>query len=106
MLPMTDASSRYNVTKREAPFKQHSQVNHSKKEYVRGQAYTNTVEGFFSVLKRGLIGTYHHVSAEHLQRYLGEFDFRYNTREAIGFNDTERASMLLGSIGGKRLTYY
>lgn len=113
---MTDASPAYNATKREAPFAKHSQVNHSKKEYARGIVTTNTVEGFFSIMKRGLIGTYHHVSSHHLQRYLHEFDFRYNNRETkgrdeqgrvirTGPNDTERTVAALKGIGGKRLTY-
>ena len=59
-------------------FASHETVNHSIKEYVRGDAHTNTVEGYFSIFKRGIYGVYHHVSAEHLKRYLGEFDFRYN----------------------------
>lgn len=103
---MTDSSPRYNLLKRENPFKAYNQINHSRKIYVQGIVHTNTIEGFFSVLKRGLIGTYHHVSSEHLQRYVGEFDFRYNTRSANGINDAERANMLLRGIGGKRLKYY
>jgi transposase-like protein len=99
---MTDSSPRYNDVKRENPFKSYEQVNHSKKEYVRGNVHTNTVEGFFSLLKRGLIGTYHHVSSHHLQRYVAEFDFRYNNREVT---DTERANNALKGIAGKRLTY-
>jgi hypothetical protein len=66
---------------------------------------TNTVEGYFSILKRGIIGTYHHVSPQHLKRYLAEFDFRYNERSALGVNDKERAARLLKGIVGKRLTY-
>ncbi len=62
-------------------------VNHGADEYVRGDAHTNTIEGFFSIMKRGIIGTYHHVSEAHLHRYLAEFDFRYNTRTALGVND-------------------
>jgi transposase-like protein len=83
----------------------HSTVNHSAKEYVRGDAHTNTVEGYFSILKRGLIGTYHHVSEAHLQRYVTEFDFRYNHRTAQGFTDDQRANAALKEIAGKRLTY-
>ena len=63
-------------------FADHQTVNHSKKEYVRGTASTNTIEGYFSLLKRGLTGTYHHVSKHHLHRYLAEFDFRYNARKS------------------------
>src|SRR4029077_4959050 len=80
-------------------------VRHSTGEYVRGDAHTNTVEGYFSILKRGIIGTYHHVSPKHLKRYLAEFDFRYNERMALGVNDTERATKALKGVVGKRLTY-
>ena len=66
---------------------------------------TNTIEGYFSILKRGIIGTYHHVSQQHLKRYLAEFDFRYNERSALGVNDSARAGKLLKGIVGKRLTY-
>jgi hypothetical protein len=65
-------------------------VNHSAKEYVRGDAHTNTVEGFFSIFKRGVYGVYHHISEAH--RYLAEFDFRYSNRSALGINDVERAT--------------
>jgi transposase-like protein len=74
-------------------FASHATVNHSIKEYVRGDAHTNTVEGYFSIFKRGIYGVYHHVSAEHLKRYLGEFDFRYNHRIALGFDDATRAAI-------------
>jgi transposase-like protein len=84
------------------PFKAHSSVNHSAGEYSRGKAHTNTVEGYFSILKRGIIGTYHHVSSHHLNRYVNEFDFRYNNRKVT---DTERATSTLKGIDGKRLTY-
>lgn len=83
-------------------FDKHSKVNHSAGEYVRGIATTNTVESSFALLKRGLYGTFHHVSEQHLQRYATEFDFRWNQRKVT---DTERASALLGQIGGKRLMY-
>lgn len=88
-----------------ASFASHATVNHSIKEYVRGDAHTNTVEGYFSILKRGIVGVYHHVSQEHLKRYLAEFDFRYNERAALGIGDVERASRALRGIVGKRLTY-
>jgi transposase-like protein len=84
---------------------QHSTVRHKTGEYVRGSAHTNTVEGYFSILKRGLIGTYHHVSEQHLQRYVNEFDFRYNHRQSLGVDDQQRAHALLRSVEGKRLTY-
>jgi transposase-like protein len=83
----------------------HASVNHSIGEYVRGDAHTNTIEGYFSILKRGIIGTYHHVSPQHLKRYLAEFDFRYNTRTAVGVDDATRASVALRGIVGKRLMY-
>jgi transposase-like protein len=88
-----------------AHFIQHSSVNHSAKEYVRGDIHTNTIEGVFSVLKRGMVGTYQHCSEQHLQRYLNEFDFRYSTRTKLGFNDTTRAAEILKGAEGKRLTY-
>jgi alkyl sulfatase BDS1-like metallo-beta-lactamase superfamily hydrolase len=72
---------------------------------VRGDVYTNTAENYFSVLKRGIYGVYQHVSEAHLQRYLSEFDFRYNTRAALGYTDGERAVKALKGIDGKRLTY-
>jgi transposase-like protein len=102
---MTDASPRYNVIKREQPFAAYDQVNHAQGEYARGIASTNSVEGYFSILKRGLIGTYHHVSSAHLHRYTNEFDFRFNHREALGYSDTQRANQVLREIAGKRLTY-
>ena len=80
-------------------------VNHSAGEYSRGNAHSNTVEGFFSILKRGLIGKYHHVAPKHLGRYCTEFDFRYNTRTALGYTDAQRAELALKGISGKRLTY-
>jgi transposase-like protein len=86
-------------------FATHQTVNHSIGEYVRGDAHTNTVENYFSILKRGIIGTYHHVSQAHLKRYVGEFDFRYNNRSGLGVSDAERAVAALKGIDGKRLTY-
>jgi hypothetical protein len=72
---------------------------------VRGEAYTNTVEGFFSILKRGIYGVYHHVSEAHLHRYLAEFDFRYSHRMKLGYSDGERAALAIKGAEGKRLTY-
>lgn len=86
-------------------FNRHSTVNHSIEEYVRGDVYTNTVENYFSILKRGIIGTYHHISNEHMSMYLAEFDFRYNNRISHGVNDTERAVRAIKGAEGKRLTY-
>ena len=100
---MTDDSNIYTKVGRE--FAEHGVDNHSAKEYVRGDVTTNTVESSFSLLKRGLIGTFHHVGEQHLQRYVTEFDFRWNTRTRLGFNDVQRAEIALKNIGGKRLTY-
>jgi transposase-like protein len=86
-------------------FPGHASVNHSIGEYVRGAVYTNTIEGYFSILKRGITGTYHHVSQQHLKRYLGEFDFRYNERSGLGVNDTERSAKAVVGAVGKRVTY-
>ncbi len=84
----------------------HGTVNHSIEEYVRGFFWhTNTVENYFSILKRGITGTYHHVSQAHLKRYLAEFDFRYNERSGLGVEDAERMSKSIGGIVGKRRTY-
>lgn len=83
----------------------HESVDHSAKEYVRGDVHVNSLEGFFSVFKRGLVGTYQQVSERHLPRYLAEFDFRQNTRERLGINDTQRADIALKATAGKRLTY-
>lgn len=83
----------------------HEVVNHSILEYVRGDAHTNTIEGYFSILKRGITGVYHHVSPKHLKRYLAEFDFRYNERAALNVNDDERARKAIEGVRGKRLTY-
>ncbi len=80
-------------------------VNHSLGEYVRGDVHTNTIESYFSILKRGITGTYHHVSRQHLKRYLAEFDFRYNERTALGIEDEARADKLVRGIVGKWLTY-
>ncbi len=86
-------------------FASHEAVKHSADEYVRGEAHTNTVEGFFSILKRGINGTYQHVSEEHLKRYLAEFDFRYSNRVALGVDDESRAARIVTGAKGKRLTY-
>ena len=101
---MTDESPVYPGIGRE--FAGHGTVNHSAEEYVRATFWhTNTAEGYFSMLKRGIIGVYHHVSETHLHRYLAEFDFRHNNRIALGVNDTERANKALRGVVGKRLTY-
>lgn len=100
---MTDDAGQYRVVGPE--FAGHETVNHGIGEYVRGEAHTNTVEGYFSILKRGIHGTYHHVSQQHLKRYLAEFYFRYNERSALEVTDSERADKALKGIEGKRLTY-
>jgi transposase-like protein len=81
-------------------FARHDTVTHSRHEYVRGAVTTNTVEGFFSLLKRGIIGTFHHVSRRHLHRYMAEFEFRYNTRK---MDDGERTIRAIRGAEGKRL---
>jgi hypothetical protein len=86
-------------------FREHLTVDHSKEEYVRGEATTNTVEGFFSIFKRGMKGINQHCSENHLHRYLAEYDFRHINRTALGVSDAERTVNALKGIEGKRLTY-
>jgi transposase-like protein len=100
---MTDEATAYRYLAHH--FAKHSSVKHRIGEYVRGDAYTNTIEGFFSIFKRGMRGVYQFCSEKHLHRYLAEFDFRYSNREALGCNDEQRAARLLCGIVGKRLTY-
>jgi transposase-like protein len=100
---MTDEAPMYTRVGRW--FADHQTVNHAAKEYVRGDAYTNTLEGYFSIVKRGVYGVYHHVSEAHLKRYLAEFDFRYSYRVKTGYNDMARMDRALAGIVGKRLTY-
>jgi len=88
-----------------AEFAAHERVNHSAKEYAREDVTTNTVEGFFSIFKRGMTGVYQHCGEQHLQRYLDEFDFRYSNRAALGIDDTERTRRAIKGGDGKRLTY-
>jgi transposase-like protein len=83
----------------------HEMVDHSAYEFVRGDAHTNTLEGYYSIFKRGMRGVYQHCSEKHLHRYVAEFDFRYNNRSAMSIEDTERANNALRGIAGKRLTY-
>lgn len=99
---MTDDAGQYRHMNRDFA---HETVNHGAGEYVRGEAHTNTIEGYFSILKRGITGTFHHVSQQHLKRYLAEFDFRYNEREALGVTDAMRAAKAVKGIEGKRLMY-
>src|SRR5205823_156784 len=102
---MTDEASWYKNL--ETHFKRHESVNHSEKEYVAGDGFvhSNSVEGFFSVFKRGMKGVYQHCKEKHLHRYLAEFDFRYSNRVALGVNDVARTEQLVKGIVGKRLTY-
>ena len=100
---MTDESYIYRGIGRE--FAEHSAVHHQRDEYVRGDVTTNTVEGCFSIFKRGMRGVYQHCAEKHLHRYLAEFEFRYSHREATGCNDEDRANQMLRGIVGKRLTY-
>lgn len=100
---MTDTAGQYLHAGKK--FARHEMVDHGALEYVRGDAHSNTVENYFSILKRGIIGVYHHVSEAHLHRYLAEFDFRYSNREGCGIDDANRAELALQGFGGKRLTY-
>jgi transposase-like protein len=99
---MTDTSS---VLRSAGANRKHSRVNHTRKEYVRYEGgicvSTNSVEGYFANLKRGLTGVYHHVGKQHLHRYLSEFDFRYNARK---IKDGDRALLAIKAVSGKRLT--
>jgi len=101
----TDGANYY----RFMPVSLHETVDHSHGEYVRytssGKVHTNTVEGAFSIFRRGMVGTYQHCGEQHLHRYLSEFDFRYSTREKLGVNDEVRAEIALKGGMGKRLTY-
>jgi transposase-like protein len=107
---MTDAAALYRGMNKQGYFASHDRIDHSKKEYARyvsGRAviHTNTVEGYFSVFKRGMRGIYQHCKERHLHRYLSEFDFRYNNRIALGVDDQERATRVLKGVTGKRLKY-
>ena len=86
-------------------FAAHDWTTHSAEEYVRGDVHTNTVEGYFSIFKRGMKGIYQHCSKQHLHRYLAEFEFHYSNRAANGIGDTARAALILKGAEGKRLTY-
>lgn len=102
----TDEAKQYTHLGRE--FADHDFTTHSKGEYVKRekpQVHTNTVEGFYSIFKRGMKGVYQHCGKQHLHRYAAEFDFRYNNRLANGVDDLERADIALKSTAGKRLTY-
>ncbi len=99
----TDESRLYSKVGRE--FAAHETVKHSDYEYVRGDVTTNTVEGYFSIFKRGMKGVYQHCSEKHLHRYLAEFDFRYSNRVRLGVDDVERTERALKGVVGRRLTY-
>ncbi|MGH2639779.1 MAG: IS1595 family transposase, partial [Rhabdochlamydiaceae bacterium] len=103
---MTDEAPHYKFVSKQ--YNRHSTINHREYEYSRLEAdgilaSVNTVEGFFSLLKRGVYGSFHHVSKQHLQSYLSEFDFRYNARK---MDDGERRQLAIKGARGKRLTYY
>jgi hypothetical protein len=100
---MTDEANIYPEVGSE--FASHDAVNHGEKEYVRGEITTNTVEGYYSIFKRGMKGVYQHCAEKHLHRYLSEFDFRYSNRVALGVNDGERRTLAIKGAAGKRLTY-
>lgn len=100
---MTDDSHFYKPVGKE--FASHESVNHSEEEYVRGLAHTNTIEGYFSIFKRGMVGVYQHCGEQHLKRYLTEFDFRYSNRIALGVDDAIRAELAIKGAEGRRLTY-
>jgi len=99
---MTDEAGQYAHLSRHFA---HDFVRHSADEWSRGIIHTNTVEGFYSVFKRGMKGVYQHCSERHLQRYVAEFDFRYNNRVKLGVDDVTRTGKALRGIVGKRLTY-
>jgi transposase-like protein len=100
---MTDEAGQYKFLDRS--FARHDYVSHGRGEYGRGEIHTNTVEGAFSIFKRGMRGVYQHCAKKHLHRYVAEFEFRYNNRVANGFDDRERSEQALRGTVGKRLTY-
>jgi transposase-like protein len=100
---MTDKAQQYiNIGK---GFAEHGRVEHESYEWARGDIHTNTVEGYYSIFKRGMKGVYQHCSEKHLHRYLAEFDFRYSNRVRLGVDDAERTAKALQGVVGKRLTY-
>jgi hypothetical protein len=103
---MTDEN--YSYIKVGHEFAAHGIVKHMHGEYVSkddGSLHTNTIEGFFSIFKRGMKSVYQHCAHNHLHRYLAEFDFRYNNRVALGMEDSQRTDKMLQGVVGKRLTY-
>ncbi len=99
----TDEAGQYN--KLADDFAAHDFVRHSAEEYARGNIHTNTIEGYFSIFKRGMKGIYQHCAKKHLHRYMAEYDFRYSNRSALGVEDQERARIALAGVKGKRLKY-
>jgi hypothetical protein len=102
---MADENAAYTNVGKE--FSSHGTVNHSANEYARlgGFVHVNSAENYFSIFKRGVIGTFHHVSEQHLDRYLAEFDFRYNNRSQRGIDDVERSEKAIIGAAGNRLRY-
>ena len=100
---ITDEAAQYSRLNRH--FAGHEFVTHNAGEFGRGAIHTNTVEGYYSVFKRGMVGIYQHCGEHHLGRYVAEFDFRYNTRVKLGVNDKQRADLIVSGAKGKRLTY-
>ena len=99
----TDEAGQYRNLGRE--FADHDFVRHASGEYGRGEVHTNTIEGYFSIFKRGMKGVYQHCAKKHLHRYAAEFEFRYNNRISNGVGDAHRMSITLTNVNGKRLTY-
>lgn len=99
---ITDEAGQYRYLNRAFP---HELLSHSKGEYGRGPIHTNTIDGYFSIFKRGMKGVYQHCSKEHPHRYLADRDFRYSIRVALGVDDEDRAERAFRDIVGRRLTY-
>jgi transposase-like protein len=102
---MTDTAGIYKKMRLDSAFGSHETVNHLAGEYARGDVTTNTVESYFGLLKRGIFGIYQHCGANHLHRYLAEFDFRHNHRKSLNIDDAQRAEKLVAGVVGKRLMY-
>uniref|UniRef100_UPI003B525639 IS1595 family transposase n=1 Tax=Roseovarius indicus TaxID=540747 RepID=UPI003B525639 len=100
---LTDEAPRYKGFAK--AYAGHEAVNHGAGEYGRGDVHTNTIEGYFSIFKRGMKGVYQHCAKKHLHRYAAEFEFRYNNRAALEVDDVERFRRVLDATLGKRLTY-
>ena len=100
---MTDEAGQYAHLGKE--FASHEFVNHSAGEYGRGDVHTNTLEGYYSIFKRGMKGIYQHCSEKHLHRYVAEFDFRYSNRSKLGIEDVGRSEKAISGAAGKRLMY-